>query len=234
MMQQFRILVIDDNREILDMMELVLQQAGFEVVVAPDPSSGLRAVYQERPDAVLLDVIMPEMDGFEVCRRIRELTDLPILLYTGKASEPEDIVRGFAAGADDYITKPFRPSELVSRLYARLRNASEARSGTRTYLSPDASVMLNGDRREVVLDGRHVYLPPKEFKLLELLLRHAGQVLSPNAILAQVWGTERMGQTDLVKQCVYRLRRKIEPDLEKPRYVHSVRGEGYYFEVNED
>jgi DNA-binding response OmpR family regulator len=234
MKQQFRILVIDDNLEILEMMELMLNHEGFDVVKAADPVSGLRVVYQEHPDAVVLDVMMPQMDGFEVCRRIRELTDVPVLLYTGKAKQPEDVVRGFSVGADDYLVKPFRPSELVSRLYARLRSNSETRAEAKTYLSPDASVILNTDRRELVLKGETIYLPPKEFKVLEMLLRHPGQVITTNAILAQVWGPERIGQTDLVKQCVYRLRKKIEPDPNTPRYIHSVRGEGYYFEVNSD
>ena len=232
MKQQFRVLVIDDNREILDMMGFMLSHEGFEVVSAVDPVAGLRAVYHEHPDAVVLDVMMPHMDGFEVCRRIRELTDVPVLLYTGKAVEPEDIVRGFSVGADDYLVKPFRPSELVSRLYARLRNSSEPRTELRTYLSPDASVILNADRRELVLKDQTIYLPPKEFKVLEMLLRHPGQVITTNAILSQVWGPERIGQTDLVKQCIYRLRKKVEPDPNAPCYIHSVRGEGYYFEVD--
>jgi DNA-binding response OmpR family regulator len=227
----FRILVIDDNQEILDMVDLMLGQEGFEVVLANDAASGLRAVYQAHPDAVLLDVMMPDMDGFEVCRRIRELTDTPVLLFTGKATDTEDVVRGFSVGADDYIIKPFRASELVSRLHARLRSANDTDTSGCSYLSPDASVMLNIDRRELVLKGQSIYLPPKEFRLLELLVRHPGQVFSTNAILAQVWGSERIGEADLVKQCVYRLRKKVEPHPDTPQYIHSVRGEGYFFEV---
>jgi DNA-binding response OmpR family regulator len=232
MKQQFRVLVIDDNQDMLDMMEIMLDHEGFEVVTAADPVTGLRVVYQEHPDAVILDVMMPQMDGFEVCRRIRELTDVPVLLYTGKAREPEDVVRGFSVGADDYLVKPFRPSELASRLFARLRSSSESRAEARAYVSPDASVILNVDRRELVFRGETIYLPPKEFKVLEMLLRHAGQVVSTNAILLQVWGSDHIGQTDLVKQCVYRLRKRIEGDPSVPRLIHSVRGEGYYFETN--
>ncbi|MFL7810758.1 MAG: response regulator transcription factor [Anaerolineae bacterium] len=232
MKQQFRVLVIDDNREMLEMMEVMLGHEGFHVVAAADPLTGLRAVYQEHPDAVVLDVMMPQMDGFEVCRRIRELTDVPVLLYTGKAREPEDVVHGFSVGADDYLVKPFRPSELVSRLFARLRSSSESRTEARAYVSPDASIILNVDRRELTLKDETIYLPPKEFKVLEVLLRHAGQVISTNAILLQVWGPDHVGQTDLVKQCVYRLRKKIELDPGMPRLIHSVRSEGYYFEIN--
>lgn len=125
MKQQFRVLVIDDNQEIVEMMGFMLSREGFEVVAAMDSAAGLRAVYHEHPDAVALDVMMPQMDGFEVCRRIRELSDVPVLLNTGKAKEAEDVVRGSSVGADDCLVKPFRPSELVSRLYARLRSNSE-------------------------------------------------------------------------------------------------------------
>ena len=234
MKQQFRILAIDDNSEMLELLEMLLGDEGFEVVTAQDPASGLRAVYQSHPDAILLDVMMPEMDGYEVCRRIRELTAVPILLFTGKATGAKDVVRGFSVGADDYIIKPFRPSELVSRLYARLRSSNETKASGHTYLSPDASIMLNVDRRELVIRGQSIYLPPKEFKLMQLLVRHPGQVFSANAILAQVWGAERIGEPDLVKQCVYRLRKKIEPDPTAPKYIHAIRGEGYYFEISSD
>jgi DNA-binding response OmpR family regulator len=223
--------VIDDDSDTREMHRKVLVQEGFEVVVAHDALSGLRATYQSHPDAIILDVMMPDMDGFEVCRRIREMTDVPILLVTGKATASDDIVRGFSVGADDYLVKPFSPSELISRLLARLHRSSKMQGNESEYLSPDASVILNSDRHELIIEGRTIYLPPKEFQVLRLLLRHPGQVLGLNAILSQVWGAERIGETDLVKQYIYRLRKKIEPDPSSPRYIHSVRGEGYYFQV---
>ena len=231
MKHQFRILVIDDDRELLKAQQEALSMKGFEVIVASDALSGLRAVYQDRPDAVLLDVMLPEMDGFEACRRIREMTDIPVLLVTGRATTSEDIVRGFAVGADDFVIKPFNQSELISRLLARLHRSSRTEGSEREFLSPDASVILNSDRHELIIEGRSIYLPPKEFQVLRLLIRYAGQVLSANAILAQVWGPERIGETELVKQYMYRLRKKIEPDQTTPKYIHSVRGEGYYFQV---
>lgn len=231
MKNQFRILVIDDDSDTREMHRKVLVQEGFEVIVGRDALSGLRATYQSHPDAIILDVMMPDMDGFEACRRIREMTDVPILLVTGKATASDDIVRGFSVGADDYLVKPFSPSELISRLLARLHRSSKTQSNENEYLSPDASVILNSDRHELIIEGRTIYLPPKEFQVLRLLLRHPGQVLGLNAILSQVWGAERIGETDLVKQYIYRLRKKIEPDPSSPRYIHSVRGEGYYFQV---
>ena len=231
MKNQFHILVIDDNPDIREMHRMVLAREGFQVTLTSDALSGLRAAYQTHPDAIILDVMMPDMDGFEACRRIREMTKVPILLVTGKATASEDIVRGFSAGADDYLVKPFSPSELVSRLRARLYRSGSTQNSENEYLSPDASVILNSDRHELIIEGETIYLPPKEFQVLRLLLRHSGQVLSLNAILSQVWGAERIGETDLVKQYIYRLRKKIEPDPSNPRYLHSVRGEGYYFQT---
>lgn len=231
MKHQFRILVIEDNSEIADLLNMILSREGFDVVTAENAQAGLRAVYQAHPDAILLDVTMPEMDGFEACSRIRELTDVPVLMMTGHATETQDVVHGFAVGADDYITKPFSHSELISRIYARLRGATESKDDGYTYLSPDASIMLNVNRHELIVEGRYVYLPPREFKVLQLLLSHPGQVFSVDVILAKVWGSERVGEPDLIKQYIYRLRKRIEPNPRSPRYIRSVRGGGYYFEA---
>lgn len=232
-MAQFRILAIEDDPEMREMLEMILMAEGFEVVLAHDALTGLRAAYQTHPDAILLDVMMPNMDGFEACRRLREMTDVPILFVTGKATGMKDVVRGFSIGADDYLTKPFDRSELISRLNARLRRSSDRANNDIEYISPAASVILNCSRHELVIGDRSIYLGPKEFEVMRHLIRHTGKVLSRDAILAQVWGPERVGEPDLVKQYIYRLRRKIEPDPDSPRYLHSVRGEGYYFDVGD-
>ncbi|MBL7199397.1 MAG: response regulator transcription factor [Anaerolineae bacterium] len=231
MQSQFRVLVIEDEPDMLDMLELILTANGFEVVKAPDALSGLRLAFQARPDAILMDVMMPDMDGFEGCRRLRELTDVPIIFVTGKANTDEDIVRGFSLGADDYVTKPFNPSELVSRLNACLRRTGKQSEDEVEYLSPSPSIVLDCGRHVLMLENNRIYLAPKEFQVLQLLIRHVGKVLSHDAILAQVWGPERVGEAELVKQYVYRLRRKVEPNPGAPRYIHSVRGEGYFFEI---
>lgn len=231
MKHPFRILVVDSDPQVLAHQQELLNQAGFEVTLAADAMAGLRAVYQTHPDAILLEVLPQETDGLETCRRIRELTDIPILLLSHQPAKPEDVVQGFTAGADDYLSEPIGTSELVSRLLARLHRTRRGENNEREYLSPDASVILNGERHELTIAGRRVYLPPKEFEVLRALLRHPGQVLSANAILAQVWGVERVGETELVKQYIYRLRKKIELDPDAPQYLHSVRGEGYYFQV---
>lgn len=233
MQRQFRVLIIDDEPEILEMLEILLVAEGFEVVTAQDALSGLRAAYQAHPDAILLDVMMPTMDGFEACRRLREMTEVPILFLTGKAKGTDDVVHGFGLGADDYLTKPFDRSELVSRLTARLRRAGDHIENEVEYISPTGSVILNCSRHELVIGDRSVYLGPKEFEVVRLLIRHTGKVISRNAILAQVWGPERVGEPDLVKQYIYRLRQKIEIDPTVPQFIHSVRGEGYYFDVGD-
>ena len=233
MQRQFRLLIIDDEPELLEMLEILLVGEGFEVITAQDALSGLRSAYQAHPDAILLDVMMPNMDGFEACRRLREMTDVPIIFLTGKAKGTQDVVRGFSLGADDYLTKPFDRSELISRLTARLRRSSEHVDNEVEYISPTASVILNCSRHELVLGEQSTYLGPKEFEVIRLLIRHAGQVLSRNAILAQVWGPERVGEPDLVKQYIYRLRQKIEPDPSSPDYILNVRGAGYMFASGE-
>ncbi len=232
MRRRFRVLVIDDQPDVLAVLRAMLIAEGFDVVVARDALSGLRAAYQAHPDAILLDVMMPNVDGFEACRRLREMTDVPIIFVTAKGTI-EDIVRGLSLGADDYVVKPFERSELVSRLTACLRRAGERTDEGGDFLFPADSVMLDCDRHELVIGNQTVYLTPKEFEVLRLLVRHAGKVLSTDAILTRVWGPEWIGEPDLVKQYIYRLRRKIEPDPGSPRHLHTVRGGGYYFDAED-
>jgi DNA-binding response OmpR family regulator len=232
MNRRFRVLAVDDESEALKLLEIVLGAEGFEVITAQDAVAGLRAAYQTQPDAILLDVMMPNVNGFEVCRRLRELTDAPIIFITAKGTI-EDVVQGFTVGADDYITKPFDGSELVSRLMASLRRASERSNKGSEVLFPSDSVMLDCGRHELVVGDKTVHLTPKEFEVLRLMLRHPGKVLSTDAILARVWGAEQIGELHLVKQYIYRLRQKIEPDPTQPQFLHTVRGGGYYFDAKE-
>jgi two-component system KDP operon response regulator KdpE len=232
MQGRFRILVVDDEPETLKMLRIMLTSEGFEVLAAQGAIEGLRMAYQAHPDAILLDVMMPEVDGFEVCQRLREMTDVPIIFVTAKGTI-EDIVRGFSLGADDYIVKPFDSSELISRLIASLRRAGERADESVEVLFPAGSVVLDCGRHELLIGTRNVYLTPKEFEVLRLLVRHTGKVLSADAILTQVWGPERVGEPDLVKQYIYKLRQKIENDPASPRYLHTVRGGGYYFDADD-
>jgi DNA-binding response OmpR family regulator len=230
MRRRFRVLVIDDERNLLEMLRIVLTEKGFDVVVAQDALSGLRSAYETHPDAILLDVMMPNVDGFEACRRLRELTDVPIIFVTARGTI-EDIVQGLSLGADDYLVKPFDPSELTSRLITCLHRGGEPTDEGSDILFPTISITLDCGRHEMVIGSRTVYLTPKEFEVLRMLIRHTGKVLSTNTILNRVWGPEWIGERDLVKQYIYRLRQKMEPDPKSPQYLHTVRGEGYYFDA---
>lgn len=232
MYDRFRVLAIDDELQALKLLQVVLSAEGFDVVMAQDALSGLRAAYQAHPDIILLDVMMPNVNGFEVCRRLREMTDVPIIFITAKGTI-EDIVQGFYVGADDYIVKPFDSTELVSRLKACLRRATERTGQEDEVLFPTDSVMLDCGRRELVIGNRTVNLTPKEYEVLRLLMRHPGKVFSTDAILTRVWGAGEIGELHLVKQYIYRLRRKIEGDPKSPRLLHTVRGGGYYFDDQE-
>ena len=226
---RFSVLVVDDDANVLTMLRIMLTQKGFDVVTAEDGLTGLRSAYETHPDAILLDVMMPEMDGFETCRRLREFTDVPIIFVTAKGTI-EDIVYGLSLGADDYLVKPFNHAELVARLTTSLRRGAKQAENEGNSLVPDDSMTLDCDRHEMLIGNRTVYLTPKEFEVLRLLIHFTGKVLSVNTILTKVWGSSWVGEPDLVKQYIYRLRQKIEQDPEAPRYLHTVRGEGYCFE----
>jgi len=229
MWQPWRILVIEDDPNVLTMIRFMLTKQGFDVVTASSALSGLRTAYQTRPHAIILDVMMPKMDGFEACRRLRELTNAPILFLTGKATSPDDVVRGLDLGADEYMTKPFKSAELLSRLRVCLRRADVAQNGNPKYLYPTPSTILDCGRHELTVRDRKIHLCPKEFEVLKFLIRHAGRVLTRDAILHRVWGPDRVGDPRLVKQYVYQLRKKIEVDHQKPHYIQSIPSAGYYF-----
>lgn len=232
MRRQFKVLVIDDDLELLDVLRVSLSVESFNVLVAPNAISGLRLAYKAHPDIILLDVMMPEMDGFEVCRRLREMSDVPIIFLTAQGTI-EDVVHGFSAGADDYIVKPFDLPELLCRLRVLLRRAAQQEQKDSDILFVADSVMLDYNQHKLVLGNRTVHLTPIEFDLLRLLIRYHGKVLSTEAILAHVWGTGLIGDPDLVKQYIYRLRQKIEEDPKSPHYLHTVWGEGYYFDAED-
>ena len=228
---QLRILAIDDDADFLNIVERMLTRQGYEVIKAMSGAEGLRIAYSAHPHAILLDIMMPSYDGFEVCRRLREMTDTCIIFITAKG-RTEDIVRGLSLGADDYITKPFRMEELVSRLSACLRRTSGVQaSRVPVPLSDGDNLILDKSRRQVVVRGDSVRLTAKEFELLEYLIQHAGRVLTKEAILAHIWGSQYIGDADLLKQFIYRLRRKLEEDPREPRYIQTVRGVGYCFET---
>ena len=222
-----RLLVVEDDPDITLALRLLFTRAGYEVAHAGNGRAGLREAYSERPDLVVLDVGLPEMDGWQVLERLRDISDVPVLVLTAHGQEAEK-VRGLRAGADDYLTKPFANAELLARVEALLRRSSNSTSWT-DQVYDDGVVHLDPTRRRVFVKGQEVRLTPTEFRLLNALVRHAGAVLSPNQLLSQAWDDPTGIGQERVKFAVLRLRRKLgwtEPD-DSP--VESVRGFGYRY-----
>ena len=228
-------LIVDDDRVLADVLAFTLRREGFEVVQAFDGEMALQRWQEERPDLVVLDVNLPRLDGFAVCRRIRELSDTPILLLTVR-NEEDDIVHGLELGADDYITKPFSPRQLVARALAVLRRAHRAQSPV-AQRGQAGELALDSSRRELrFAGGEPVALAPLESRLLEYLMLNAGHVVTMEAIIDHVWGPEG-GDRDMLRQLVRRLRQKIalcggastSPPAETGTlpYVETVPGLGY-------
>ena len=222
------ILVVDDEPRYVRWISVNLRASGYRVLTAADGQTALDLTAGERPDLVLLDIGLPVLDGLEVCRRIREFSTVPIVMLTAKAGEA-DKVAGLDAGADDYLPKPFGPPELMARVRAILRRARYAESPTAEPLFQHGDLAIDFARHTVSRGGEPIDLTPTEYKLLVQLARHAGRVLVPEELLAAVWGPEYREETQHVRLYVSRLRRKIEPDPEQPRYVLTKPGIGYLF-----
>ena len=220
-----QILLIDDDRTLLNLLGEFLRGEAFEVSVAPNGETGLRLAYEQHPDLVLLDVMLPGMDGWEICARLREMSRVPIIMLTAKATEA-DKLRGFRLGVDDYVTKPFSFAELVARIQAVLGrvSASEKRDAAHIVYG---GIILDRQRYQATLDGRILELTPTEFRLLEALVRRGGKVASEAELVQEVWGAYRQDDTALVRRYILMLRKKVEPDPANPSRILTVRGFGY-------
>ena len=218
-----RILVVDDDVALAEMIGIVLQNEGYDVFFCADGSAALAQFQEHSPDLVLLDVMLPGMDGFDVCRAIRRVSDAPIVMLTAR-SDTADVVTGLEAGADDYVPKPFKPKELVARVRARLRGREDSQADEGLSLQ-DLSIDVAG--HIVKREGRVIALTPLEFDLLVTLARSPWKVFSREELLEQVWGYRHAADTRLVNVHVQRLRSKIERDPERPELVVTVRGVGY-------
>ena len=218
-----RILVVDDDVALAEMIGIVLQSEGYDVFFCADGSAALAQFQEHNPDLVLLDVMLPGMDGFDVCRAIRRVSDAPIVMLTAR-SDTSDVVTGLEAGADDYVPKPFKPKELVARVRARLRGREDSQADEGLSLQ-DLSIDVAG--HIVKREGRVIALTPLEFDLLVTLARSPWKVFSREELLEQVWGYRHAADTRLVNVHVQRLRSKIEHDPERPELVVTVRGVGY-------
>jgi len=219
-----RVLVVDDEQQILRALRVILRDAGFEAVPADSAEEALDLAAVQNPDAAIVDLVLPDVDGVELCRRLREWSDIPIILLSAVGDEDAK-VRALAAGADDYITKPFGPRELVARLEANLR---------RTAPQPEEAVIetdglvVDLARRSVLVDGSEVHLTPIEFDLLRLLIRNRGRLMTHRDLLVNVWGAGYGDDTQVLRAHIANLRRKIEP-ADGPRFIKTDPGVGYRF-----
>ena len=218
-----RVLVIDDDEAITTALRRALSFSGYLVDAANDGDEGLRRVRDARPDLVILDILMPGIDGFEVCRRIRQADEVPILMLTAR-DDVADRVRGLDSGADDYLIKPFAPDELLARVRALLRRGERHAGGTETLRFADVAVDLGG--RQVFRGQRELQLSAKEFELLSYLIQHPRQVFNREQLLDAVWDYQFEGESNVVDVYVGYLRQKLEARGE-PRLIHTVRGVGY-------
>lgn len=223
-----KLLIIDDDLTLVNALKLYLSKVGYTVLTAANGIEGLQTLYNERPDLVILDIMMPKMGGWDVCKRIRELSDVPIIMLTARDQEA-DRVMGLKMGADDYIAKPFSLKELEARLEAVLRRTRLPPPTRGRVLYSDDELTIDSERWEVRRRGELVYLTPTELRLLLVLAENAGRVLTHQQLLEQVWGPEYADETDYTKLFIWRLRQKIEPDPSEPRYIVTERGLGYRF-----
>ena len=218
------ILVVDDERNIVELVRLYLEKEGFAVVSAADGEQALVQYERTDPDLVILDLMLPKLDGFEVCRELRRRGDVPILMLTAR-SEDVDAIVGLELGADDYVTKPFNPRALVARVKAILRRTDGTAKGGRPIQVGD--LRIDPRRREATIGERRLDLRAREFDLLAALARDPGVVLSRDTLLEDVWGTDFPGETRTVDVHVHWLRAQIEADPANPVYLETVRGVGY-------
>jgi DNA-binding response OmpR family regulator len=220
-----KILLVDDDPTLLSFLGEYLQNHEFTVLTATNGTEALRVVYRERPDMVVLDVMMPGMDGWELTARLRELSDFPIILLSAKSSEA-DKLRGFRLGVDDYVTKPFSFAELTARVQAVLAR-SQANQGAANLQYAAGNLKVDMDKRQVLRGTTPVPLTPTEFRLLQCLIQKRGHPVSESALAQEVWGAYRQGDTAVVRRYIWLLRQKLEDDPAHPVRILTVRGFGY-------
>jgi DNA-binding response OmpR family regulator len=223
------LLIIEDDPYQSEVVQLLLEQDGFTPIVAQDGPEGLRKLYETQPDLVLLDLMLPQMDGWEVCRRIRELSTVPIIIMTSRRSDEEKI-KGLRLGADDYIVKPFNPQELSARINAVLRRTRlppPAKSNVMRFAGGD--LIVDPKSPTIIRDGKQIELTPTEHRILMYLAEHPGRVVSVEDIFTAVWGYETEVNLNNVKWYIWRLRQKLEGESEQTRFIFTERGVGYRF-----
>ncbi|MEA5083748.1 MAG: response regulator YycF [Lachnospiraceae bacterium] len=226
-----KILVVDDEKNIVDIIKFNLKKEGYEVITASDGEEAVLKTFEENPDLILLDIMMPRVDGYEACKKIREKYDTPIIMLTARAEEVDKVL-GLELGADDYVTKPFGVRELMARVKANLRRKSvapQAEEAAKGNTLVFGILEVDMDLYEVKKDGKIVELTFREFELLKFLATQKAQIFSRETLLEKVWGYEYFGDVRTVDVTVRRLREKVETDPARPQYILTKRGVGYYF-----
>lgn len=226
-----KVLLVEDERSLSEPLSFLLEAEGYEVTVVEDGQQAIDRWASIDPDVVLLDLMLPGAPGTEVCRRIRALSEVPIIMLTAKDSEV-DIVVGLELGADDYVTKPYSARELIARLRAVLRRRGDANAADETVFSA-GRVTMDVDRHVVSVDGTEIAMPLREFELLEYLMRNAGRVLTRGQLIDRVWGSDYFGDTKTLDVHIKRIRSRIELVPAEPEMLLTVRGLGYRFEAGE-
>jgi two-component system KDP operon response regulator KdpE len=223
-----RILVVDDEERMVRFIRLNLEHDGFQVSEAFNGKEAIQKIRDVTPDLILLDVMMPDLDGFEVLETVREVSQVPVIMLTAKGEE-DDRVRGLELGADDYVTKPFSPRELVSRVKAVLRRTEGATGSMHGLIEVDERLKIDFDRREIWLEGKLVKLRPTEYRMLYHLVQNAGWVVTHDQLLTKVWGYEYRDEPHYVRLYINYLRQKLEANPSDPQYILTERGVGYRF-----
>lgn len=230
-----KILIVDDEKNIVDILKFNLKKEGFTTIEAFDGEQAVELAFNENPDLILLDVMLPKMDGFTVCRKLRQSLTTPIIMLTAKEEEVDKVL-GLELGADDYITKPFSQRELMARIKANIRRtAMEEVAATRAANIIQAKdLVIDCDRYEVKRDGKVIELTLREFELVKFLAMHPGQIFTRETLLEKVWGYEYYGDVRTVDVTVRRVREKLERDPSNCEYILTKRGVGYYFDKTEE
>ena len=224
-----RVLVIEDEESFRDALQFMLSREGFDVVLAADGAEGMKQFDSKNPDIVLLDLMLPEVSGTEVCRYIRTKSNVPVIMLTAKDTEIDKVV-GLELGADDYVTKPFSTRELLARIKAVLRRGTDVEFDSVGAVE-GGPIRMDVERHALSVNGEAVSMPLKEFELLEFLMRNSGRVLTRGQLMDRVWGSNYVGDGKTLDVHVKRIRSKIEPDPANPVYLTTVRGLGYRFEA---